>query len=521
MAKRMEPFLRRAWWGCGAVLGLLVGAGGCSQFPGLPATLARDAAPNPRTAPRPAPVDQRASDALREPAPRRVTLGGPQAIDPLDGPIEQVSGEEKAATLPEPVGLTLDQSINTALLADPKIRAGLEIINQANADLLTSSLLPNPTYSGDIQLLPLVRPFVVTRQGGPPQTDHQIAFPIDWFLFGKRAAAMASAAAGVRVSEADYADLVRTRVTDVAVAFYDLLEARALVALARQDLDNLRRVQAGTEKGLKAGGRSVVDLNRVRLDVLRSEQTLREAETAVIGAMARLRARLGRKDADPAFAVSGTLDAALTAEPLPVEEALAVAEHNRPDIQSLRLQIARAGSDIRTEQKKACPTVTPLLGYTHQYQFRAIGFPDADSWMAALSMSLPVFDRNQGNIAKAQSVLAQNTHNLETGLADLRAEIVQVVREFQAAHQTAREVADKQLRTATEVRDSITKSFEAGGQTLLDVLDAQRTYRETYRLYITSRAAYWRAAYRFHSAIGKQDLHHDEHLPRQPGRAGP
>src|SRR5262249_8074292 len=135
------------------------------------------------------------------------------------------AGDEKEPATPG--GLTVDQAINTALIADPRIRAGLEAINQANADLLTSSLRPNPTLSADGQLFPLTRPFTVDRQGGPPQTDYQLSYPIDWFLFGKRAASMASAAAGVRVSEADYADLVRQRVTDVAVGFFDVLEARA------------------------------------------------------------------------------------------------------------------------------------------------------------------------------------------------------------------------------------------------------------------------------------------------------
>src|SRR4051794_38422436 len=129
-------------------------------------------------------------------------------------------------------GLTLDQAINATLIADPKIRAGLEAINQASADALTASLLPNPTLLADVQLLPLTRPFTVTRQGGPPQTDYQLGMPIDWFLFDKRAAQMASAQLGIRHSETDYADLIRQRVRDTAVAFYDMLEARALLDLA-------------------------------------------------------------------------------------------------------------------------------------------------------------------------------------------------------------------------------------------------------------------------------------------------
>src|SRR5262249_18682421 len=151
--------------------------------------------------------------------------------------------------------------------------------------------------------LPLTRPFTVTKQGGPPQQDVNISYPIDWFIFGKRAAAMASAALGVRVSEADYADLIRTRVQEAATDFYDVLEAKSLLGLARQDVENLERVEAGTARAVAAGGKPQVDLNRVRLDLLQSRQALREAELALATAKAKLRAVLGRADRDPAFDV--------------------------------------------------------------------------------------------------------------------------------------------------------------------------------------------------------------------------
>jgi cobalt-zinc-cadmium efflux system outer membrane protein len=429
-------------------------------------------------------------------------------------PFDKEPAPKELEVLPPPRPATekrsFDQIINESLIADPKIHAGFEAINQANADYLTSTLRPNPTYTGDAQLLPLTRPFTVDLQGGPPQTDHQISWPIDWFLFGKRAAAMASALAGVRVSEADFADLVRQRVRDTAVAFYDLAEAKALLVLAGEDLENLRQVEARTRRLVDAGGRPLVDLNRARLDVLKSEQSYRDAQTAVINATANLRAHLGRRDADPTFDVAGNLDAPLTAEPLPVEEAFTAAEQNRPDIKSLQLQIDKAARDVRSERTKAFPQVTPQVGYTRQFQQKAIGFPDASSWLVSLNVTLPVFDRNQGNIAKARSVLVQNNFNLEGGLVDLRSEIVQVVREFEAARQTATAVATEQLKAAADVRDTITKSYEAGGRTLLEVLDAERNYRDTYRLYINSRANYWRAVYRFSSAIGQQLQSHDQ-----------
>jgi cobalt-zinc-cadmium efflux system outer membrane protein len=253
---------------------------------------------------------------------------------------------------------------------------------------------------------------------------------------------------------------------------------------------------------VEAGGRTSVDLNRVRLDELKSEQTLREAETTWQVAKANLRSRLGRRDADPNFDVAGSLDAPLTAQPQPVEDAMAAAEQNRSDIISLRLQIEKATKDIETERTKGYPQVTPQFGYTRQFQKKVQGFPDFDTWMTSVTMTLPVHDRNQGNIAKARSVLVQNSFSLNAALAELRAEIVQVVLEFESAYRTTSAVAGEQLKVAAEVRDAINKAYEVGGRTLLEVLDAQRNYRETYRLYISSRANYWRSVYKYQAAIG-------------------
>ena len=435
-------------------------------------------------------------------AAHRTEVPAGKSGDVLPAP-RPLAGDPPKATAP-PAAMTLDQIINATLLADPKLRAGFESINQANADALTASLRPNPELFTDGQLLPLTRPFTVDRQGGPPQQDVTINYPIDWFLFGKRAAAVQAAGLGVKASEADYADLVRQRVLDAATAYYDVLEARAVIEIARQDVDNLKRVEAVTEKAVEGGGRPQVELSRIRLDRLRSEQVLREAENALVGAKARLRAVMGRADADPAFEVAGSLEATPQVEPLPVEEAFAVAQQNRPDIHALRWRVAQGRANVELERRRAYPAVTPQTGYTRQYQQKAIGFPDANSYMVGLTMTLPISDRNQGNRAKAASVAAQNQFQLQAGVVDLRAEVVQADQDLRTAIATSGAVAGEQLRTAVQVREAITKAYEAGGRPLIDVLDAQRNYRETYRLFITSRANYGRAAVRYSAAIGTQ-----------------
>ncbi|WP_020473820.1 TolC family protein [Zavarzinella formosa] len=400
--------------------------------------------------------------------------------------------------------MTMDQLINAALLADPKLRAGFEGINQANADALTASLRPNPELFTDAQLLPLTRPFTVTRQGGPPQQDVNLSYSIDWFLFGKRAAAMQAALLGVRVSESEYADRVRQRILEAATAYYDVLEGKALLELARQDVSNLKRVEAVTEKAIEIGGRPQVDLNRIRLDRLKSEQAVRDAENTLVGARATLRSIIGRADADVDFDVAGTLGDKTLMEPLPVEEAFAVAQQNRPDLSAMRLRVSQARAGIESERRKGYPTVTPQLGYTRQYQQKAVGFPDASSYSVALTMSLPISDRNQGNVDKATSVMVQNQFEFQAGLVSLRADVVQADQELRTSAANAQAVAGEQLKLAAQVRDAINTAYEAGGRPLIDVLDAQRNYRETYRLFINSRAGYGRALVKYYSTIGKK-----------------
>ena len=415
---------------------------------------------------------------------------------------DQDGGSSSAAPLP-PSALTLDQAINLCLTNDPRIRAGLEAVNQVRGDAWTASLRPNPELNVAGGLLPLNRPFTPEAPGGPSEFDAGVSYAIDWFLFGKRAAAMASATTGIRVSECEYADLVRKRVTETALAFHDVLEAKALLELARQDLENLERVEAVTRKAVDNGGRPQVELNRIRLELLTRRRGQRDAESSLVTTKAKLRVLLGGANADPGFDVAGTLDGPLTAEPLSVEEAFAMATENRPDLLALRRKVAKAQADVVVERRNAMPEVKSDFGIVHQFQ-RPIGTSDVTTWGTGLTMTVPLFNRNQGNRAKAASVVAQSNYELQVGLVELRAEIEQAVQALRTAQQNAASVAQQELRLAAQVRDAIGKAYEAGGRPLIDVLDAQRNFRETYRIYITSRADYWRSLYRYNSAIGKQ-----------------
>lgn len=429
------------------------------------------------------------------------TPAPPLAVAPAASPnaVQQVRYTEPAGT----TALTLDAAIAACLQADPRLRGGYEMIAQANADLLRASTPPNPEMFIDGQLLPLTRPFTPERPGGPTQVDLQFLYGIDWFVFGKRAAAVASAQLGVRVSESEYADRVRQRVTETALAYYDVVEAKALVDLARQDVENSEKVESLVQKSVQAGFLSGVDLSRIRLDLLAHRRSLRDAEASLAGAKARLRARLGRSDGDANFEVAGMTAGVVPIDPLPADQAFAVAIDHRPDLAALRWRLAQAQADVEVERRRAYPKVEPLVGWTKQYQ-RSIGFSDSDTYAVGLTVGLPIVDRNQGGRARAASEAVQSGCELAAGEVELRAELEAVIADLRASRANADAVTQEQLGLAASVRDKITEAYRAGERPLLDVLDAQRNYHETYRQFVTSRANYWRALARYQSALGQQ-----------------
>jgi outer membrane protein, heavy metal efflux system len=430
-----------------------------------------------------------------------LTPGSMQLAEQVSQAPEVDAGEELLREL------TLDFAINATLMNDPVLRAGIEAIRQASADHVTSSLKPNPELEITQTLLPLTRPFIADeREGGPPQFDAYMTYSIDWYLFGKRAAAMQAALRGVQVSRSEYADLVRLRVLETGLAYFDLLEAQALQELAQQDYENLMEVEEITQLAVEQGARPQVELSRIRLDRLISQQGLRDSQRNLTGAGASLQALMGGGPLTQRLQAAGGLQPPPAPEEIDIKQAVALAERNRPDLQALRWRISEARANMEVARREAYPAVATGLGYTRQFQQRAIGFPDANSFGFGVALELPYHDRNQGNRLRASSEWVQSNHELRAGRLEIQAEIIQLLAALEASRTNAAATADEQLRLAEQVRDSIRSAYEAGGRPLIDVLDSQRHYRETYRNYINSRADYWRTVQLFNAAVGTRVL---------------
>lgn len=401
-----------------------------------------------------------------------------------------------------PQAITLDDAIAEALASAPDIAAAAETAVQARADLKTASLFPNPDLSAatTLQHLPGGH-YTKTNPGGPPQYNFDVSQQIDTLLFGKRAAAIESAKRAVATAEADFADQKRRRAGDVAAAFFDVVESRGLLDLSRQDLENLQRVESLTRSRVQLGASAAIDFDRARLAVATSQQDLRTAETTLVAALASLRSLLGRRLADPGFDVVGALDVPTPRQPPELEPLLASAEEVRVDLISLRHQVEHWEAEVKSQSRTAFPTVSFQLGYLYQHQ-EPIGLRDLNEWEGSLTTSLPLFDRNQGNIAKAESEVRQARHSLEAARASLRAELDEAIAAFRAAYSSVLADDPAQLRAARSVRDRMEAAYKAGGRTILELLDAEKAYRDAMRLHVHAQSSYWHTLYRLDTAAG-------------------
>jgi outer membrane protein, heavy metal efflux system len=406
------------------------------------------------------------------------------------------------AAPPAPHGITLDEAIAEAISSAPDIAAAAETVVQARADLKTASLFPNPALivGTTLQHLPGGQ-YTQTNPGGPPQYNVDISQQIDTLLFGKRTAAIESAERAVGAAETDFANQKRRRAGDVAAAFFDVVEARALLDLSRQDLENLKRVESLTRSRVQLGASATIDLDRARLAVATSQQDLRTAETTLVTALASLKSLLGRRSAYPGFDVAGTLDVPSLRQPPELEPLLATAEEARVDLVSQRRQVEHWEAELKSQSRQAFPTVSLQLGYIYQQQ-EPIGLRDLNEWEGSFTTSLPLFDRNQGNIAKAQSEVRQARHSLEGARASLRAELDEAISSFRAAYSSVLADDPAQLQAARSVRDRMEAAYKAGGRTILELLDAEKAYRDAMRLHVHAQSSYWHALYRLDTAAG-------------------
>jgi cobalt-zinc-cadmium efflux system outer membrane protein len=401
-----------------------------------------------------------------------------------------------AAPQNPPARVTLDQAIDMALKHNHSLQAARAMILQNQALEITANLRPNPTLSADTQFLPLFNPNDFTTQ----YLDNNAQFDLGvGYLFErgqKRQHRLQAAKDQTAVTTAQVGDNERTLTFNVASQFIAALLAQANVELADTDLKSFQQTVDIGEERTKAGAMSEGDLLKIKLQMLQFQTDVSAAKLARVQAMASLRQLLGYESVPESYEVIGDLE--YVPVKLGKDDLKALALRQRPDVRAARLGVTAAESQLGLAQANGKRDVSASVNYSH--------VADTNGVSIFGSIQLPIFDRNQGEIARTRYAVGQS-QELSSEQASLA--LTDVENTYEALHTNDEVVQLYQsgyLKDSQDSRDISQYAYQRGAASLLDFLDAERSYRATQLAYRQALASYMVSLEQLRQAVGTRSL---------------
>jgi cobalt-zinc-cadmium efflux system outer membrane protein len=380
--------------------------------------------------------------------------------------------------------MSLDEALQLALRQNPTLMAQQAALFGTKAGETTAALRPNPTMNF---LAEQLRP-------GQSQQDAQytvnVGQPIE--LGGKRQRRIDSARAATQVATYQLADARRQIVLQVKSAFAGVLIARDQLALAEANLKTLDDTERIQRLRAEKGDISELELLRIQVQRFTFARDAADARQALAAARIALRTAAGSVNITEDFEVVGGLDF----KEFSLDRALLVqrALDNRPDLRAADADRERARADHRLARANAWWDITPQIEYQRIGPDDTIGF--------GFSFPLRIFDRNQGEIARTQAEITRVDAVREATALQVLAALDTDRQAALIQRERVLSLRDVYLPKATQARDTVEYSYRRGGLSLLDFLDAQRTYRETALAHLQALGAYLGALYQLEADIG-------------------
>jgi cobalt-zinc-cadmium efflux system outer membrane protein len=392
-----------------------------------------------------------------------------------------------AVAAPPLAQVSLEEAVRLAARDNPALRARQLEYKATQANEVTAALRPNPVLEYKAEQLG-GRPFPATD--AIPQ--YTVSFSQLIETGGKRQRRIDSARAATLVSGHELDGARREVVTQVQKSFTTLLLGENALGLARSNLTNLDELERLQAVRAEKGDISELELTRLRVqrylferDALDAAQTVRTAKIAV-------RALAGADMIAEDFTPVGALvfrDAVVRREDL-YRRML----DYRPDLRAAEAAQARARAERDLARANAWWDFAPMLQYQRVGGDNTIGF--------GFSLPLRIFDRNQGEIARAAAEVSRADALREATLVQARTELEVALATLGTEGDKVRALRDTYLPRALQVRDTVEFAYRRGGLSLLDFLDAQRSYRETALEYLRALASHQSAAYDLEAAVG-------------------
>jgi len=276
----------------------------------------------------------------------------------------------------------------------------------------------------------------------------------------------------------------------------NVLLAKSSLDLAQSDLKSFSNVVEVNRERVRVGDLAEADFLKITLQQLQFEQDVSAAEVALAQAKAALRQSLGFESVAEEFDVDG--DLTFTKYTVTLDDLKREALATRPDLRAAQVGVKLAQDTEALAYGNRARDVTGEVEYDRAGDFNAVGF--------GFSIELPFHDRNQGNIAHSKVAVIQANEIEVQARTTVLTDVVNAFAAFQAADKLVSLFQSGYLTQAQQSLDTTTYVYQRGGGSLLDLLDAERTYRTTQLAYRQALAAYMTSVQQINQAVGKQVL---------------
>jgi len=395
-----------------------------------------------------------------------------------------------------PVRITLDEAVQMAMQHNHNLLAARTTILQSQAEETTANLRPNPTLFGDWEYLPLFSPANEnsTYYRNSTEADLGLSYLIER---GKKRQHRLQAAKDITAQTRSLvADNERGLTFNVATLFVNVQLAESTLELAEMDLKSFGKTVEISEMSFKAGAISEDDYLKIKLQLLQFETDFQQAQLARVQALSDLRQLLGYESVSADYDVAGPFDY----QPVKgnLEDLQLKAMQNRPDYRAARQGVTAATSQYDLQKAIGKQDVTVQANYSHTGGINAASF--------AGSIPLAIFNRNQGEIARTRFAITQAQEQEKATSGQVMTDVNDAYEGLRENDRVIQLYRSGYLEVAQKDRDISEYAYRRGAASLLDFLDAERSYRATQLAYRQSLASYLLALEQLREAVGVRAL---------------
>ena len=394
--------------------------------------------------------------------------------------------------------LTWEQVRAQFEVSNPALLADKLSVDESRAQEITAYLRPNPDLSLSVdgtQLAPVNgvwQPFAGTFESPGISYLHERRH--------KRELRLESAKKGTLIAESNHADLERSEIFSLRNSFVSILQSKAVLQLAKDNLQYYDHVLEVSRERFKAGDLSKVDLDRLELQRVQYESDLQTASVNLRTAKIQLLTLLNDRTPIEQFDITGSFD--FQDQLMTQEDLRKIALDARPDLRAALQAVEKAQAEHKLAIANGSTDPTLAAWYTHNGSFNN---PAALNTLGvSVNVPLRIFDRNQGEKLRAKLEISRAQKLRDAAEAQVLSDVDSGFATLESTLQLLRPYKTQYLEQSVRVRDTVLFSYQHGGASLLDFLSAESEYRNVQLSYVNLVGSYLTAAAQMNMAVGRE-----------------